>query len=283
MRIVVVNNDGGGIFEFLPQAGQIDREEFEALLGTPLGLEPERVAALYGIGYARLESLDRLAGARRHRADRARTDRGRERRPARAAARARRRRGRQRAGRDVGWPRTEPKGRDEAARRDPSPHLRDRRHGPPDRLLRACLRRPDDARPRGGRDQARVHRGRRDDHPAPVPGPRRRSAGAAADVRPRPARSFRAQRRQRGCVLGAAATRRRRAERGDGMVADMGSILNRRVHRPGRRRARDRLGETPGSRSDQGVRRAEWTYFQPGESAARRSPVSSAAAAAPRA
>ena len=55
MRIVVVNNDGGGIFEFLPQAGQIEREEFEALLGTPLGLEPERVAALYGIGYARLE------------------------------------------------------------------------------------------------------------------------------------------------------------------------------------------------------------------------------------
>jgi len=63
VRIVVVNNDGGGIFEFLPQAGQIDREEFEAVLGTPLGLEPERVAALYGIGYARLESLDRLAGA----------------------------------------------------------------------------------------------------------------------------------------------------------------------------------------------------------------------------
>ena len=56
MRIVVINNDGGGIFEFLPQAGQIDRDEFEALLGTPLGLEPERVAALYGTSrYARLD------------------------------------------------------------------------------------------------------------------------------------------------------------------------------------------------------------------------------------
>ena len=32
-----INNDGGGIFEFLPQAGQVERDEFEALLGTPLG------------------------------------------------------------------------------------------------------------------------------------------------------------------------------------------------------------------------------------------------------
>ena len=62
VRIVVVNNDGGGIFEFLPQAGQIDREEFEGVLGTPLGLEPERVAALHGIDYARLDALDELAG-----------------------------------------------------------------------------------------------------------------------------------------------------------------------------------------------------------------------------
>ncbi len=38
VRIVVLNNDGGGIFEFLPQAGQVDRDEFEALLGTPVGL-----------------------------------------------------------------------------------------------------------------------------------------------------------------------------------------------------------------------------------------------------
>jgi 2-succinyl-5-enolpyruvyl-6-hydroxy-3-cyclohexene-1-carboxylate synthase len=63
VRIVVVNNDGGGIFEFLPQAGQIDREEFEGVLGTPLGLEPERIAALHGIEHARLDALDELAGA----------------------------------------------------------------------------------------------------------------------------------------------------------------------------------------------------------------------------
>ena len=45
VRVVVLNNDGGGIFEFLPQADQIERGEFEALLGTPLGVEPARIAA----------------------------------------------------------------------------------------------------------------------------------------------------------------------------------------------------------------------------------------------
>ncbi len=60
VRIVVINNGGGGIFEFLPQAGLLERTEFEALLGTPLGLEPERVAALYGLEYVRLESLAAL-------------------------------------------------------------------------------------------------------------------------------------------------------------------------------------------------------------------------------
>ena len=49
----MINNDGGGIFEFLPQAEQIERDEFEALLGTPLGLDPARVAALHGLPHTR--------------------------------------------------------------------------------------------------------------------------------------------------------------------------------------------------------------------------------------
>ena len=65
MRIVVLNNDGGGIFEFLPQAEQLDRDEFEALLGTPLGLDPARIAAVYDLPHARVERLDRLAEAAR--------------------------------------------------------------------------------------------------------------------------------------------------------------------------------------------------------------------------
>lgn len=67
VRIVVLNNDGGGIFEFLPQAGQVARAEFEAAFGTPLGLAVDRLAALYGIEYHRLAEVGHLAGIPRDR------------------------------------------------------------------------------------------------------------------------------------------------------------------------------------------------------------------------
>ena len=60
VRIVVLDNSGGGIFEFLPQAEALDRDEFESLLGTPSGLEVERIAGLYGIEHRRVERLDDL-------------------------------------------------------------------------------------------------------------------------------------------------------------------------------------------------------------------------------
>jgi 2-succinyl-5-enolpyruvyl-6-hydroxy-3-cyclohexene-1-carboxylate synthase len=60
VRIVVLNNGGGGIFEFLPQSGQIERGEFEALFGTPVGLDLARVAALFDIPHSRIERLDDL-------------------------------------------------------------------------------------------------------------------------------------------------------------------------------------------------------------------------------
>ena len=63
VRIVVANNDGGGIFEFLPQAGQVTRGEFEAIFGTPLGLDLTALAALYELEYHRIErvaDLERL-------------------------------------------------------------------------------------------------------------------------------------------------------------------------------------------------------------------------------
>lgn len=63
VRIVVTNNDGGGIFEFLPQAEQVNREEFETIFGTPLGLELERIAALFGLPFRRLASASELADA----------------------------------------------------------------------------------------------------------------------------------------------------------------------------------------------------------------------------
>jgi 2-succinyl-5-enolpyruvyl-6-hydroxy-3-cyclohexene-1-carboxylate synthase len=60
IRIVVINNSGGGIFEFLPQADLIEREEFEALFATPSGLSVERIAALHGVPYRRITALDDL-------------------------------------------------------------------------------------------------------------------------------------------------------------------------------------------------------------------------------
>jgi 2-succinyl-5-enolpyruvyl-6-hydroxy-3-cyclohexene-1-carboxylate synthase len=63
LRIVVLDNRGGGIFEFLPQADQVERAEFEALLGTPVDIEIARVAALHGLPHARVEDLDELAEA----------------------------------------------------------------------------------------------------------------------------------------------------------------------------------------------------------------------------
>ena len=76
VRFVVSNNAGGGIFEFLPQAEALDRGEFEALLGTPVGVEIERLAALHEIRYERVEDLSRLgATAGAHAILEVRTDR----------------------------------------------------------------------------------------------------------------------------------------------------------------------------------------------------------------
>ncbi|HEY8309207.1 MAG TPA: 2-succinyl-5-enolpyruvyl-6-hydroxy-3-cyclohexene-1-carboxylic-acid synthase [Gemmatimonadaceae bacterium] len=59
--IVVLNNDGGGIFSFLPQSTQPDH--FEQLFGTPHGLTFESVAKLYGAQYALVSSIDSLRTA----------------------------------------------------------------------------------------------------------------------------------------------------------------------------------------------------------------------------
>jgi 2-succinyl-5-enolpyruvyl-6-hydroxy-3-cyclohexene-1-carboxylate synthase len=63
VRIVVVQNEGGGIFHFLPQAESV--EEFEELFGTPTGLELSRVAELYGVEHRRIDALDELDAALR--------------------------------------------------------------------------------------------------------------------------------------------------------------------------------------------------------------------------
>ena len=49
LTIVLLNNDGGGIFHFLPISGE--GEAFEEHVATPHGLAFERVAELYGLRY----------------------------------------------------------------------------------------------------------------------------------------------------------------------------------------------------------------------------------------
>jgi 2-succinyl-5-enolpyruvyl-6-hydroxy-3-cyclohexene-1-carboxylate synthase len=63
LTIVVVDNDGGGIFSFLPQAGALDETRFELLFGTPHGVDLVGLAAAHGIGGRRLDGQDEVAEA----------------------------------------------------------------------------------------------------------------------------------------------------------------------------------------------------------------------------
>ena len=49
LTIVVVDNGGGGIFSFLPQAGSVAPERFELLYGTPQGVSVPGLAGLHGV------------------------------------------------------------------------------------------------------------------------------------------------------------------------------------------------------------------------------------------
>jgi 2-succinyl-5-enolpyruvyl-6-hydroxy-3-cyclohexene-1-carboxylate synthase len=63
VRIVVIDNAGGGIFHFLPQEGALPEDEFEALLGTPRGVDVGKTAALFDLPHSHLESLAGLPDA----------------------------------------------------------------------------------------------------------------------------------------------------------------------------------------------------------------------------
>lgn len=61
LTILLVNNNGGGIFSFLPQAA--DETYFEALFGTPLHIDFRHAAALYGADYVLAENDEILKDA----------------------------------------------------------------------------------------------------------------------------------------------------------------------------------------------------------------------------
>ena len=58
LTIILHNNDGGGIFEYLPQKGT---KHFDYLFSTSQGLDYSGAAKLYGCGYTKISSLDELS------------------------------------------------------------------------------------------------------------------------------------------------------------------------------------------------------------------------------
>lgn len=64
--MVVVDNAGGGIFSFLPQAGALPPARFEKLFGTPQSVDIVAVVRAFGFGVSRLESVadvEKLVGS----------------------------------------------------------------------------------------------------------------------------------------------------------------------------------------------------------------------------
>lgn len=56
ITIVILNNDGGGIFSYLPQASEPNH--FEELFGTPTGLTFEHIGAMYDAQYASVHTKE---------------------------------------------------------------------------------------------------------------------------------------------------------------------------------------------------------------------------------
>ncbi|WP_110114227.1 2-succinyl-5-enolpyruvyl-6-hydroxy-3-cyclohexene-1-carboxylic-acid synthase [Bacillus sp. CGMCC 1.16541] len=56
LTVVLVNNDGGGIFSFLPQSKE--EKHFESLFGTPTGIDYEHVVNMYGGTFLKAKTWD---------------------------------------------------------------------------------------------------------------------------------------------------------------------------------------------------------------------------------
>ena len=61
LTIVLINNDGGGIFSFLPQAMYPDH--FEQLFGTPTGLDFRLAVEMYGGQFEKVTSWEQFRKA----------------------------------------------------------------------------------------------------------------------------------------------------------------------------------------------------------------------------
>jgi len=60
LTILVMNNDGGGIFSYLPQSTV--EAHYEDLFGTPTALEFQDIAHMYNMDYVRVDTIAELSG-----------------------------------------------------------------------------------------------------------------------------------------------------------------------------------------------------------------------------
>lgn len=63
VRIIVVNNDGGSIFSFLPQAQFVTDQDFETIYGTPHGTSFEQLSSAHALAYRRASNHAELQEA----------------------------------------------------------------------------------------------------------------------------------------------------------------------------------------------------------------------------
>ena len=61
IKILLINNNGGGIFSFLPQASQ--PKHFELLFGTPVDLDFSHVVKMYGGTFDTISSWDQFTSS----------------------------------------------------------------------------------------------------------------------------------------------------------------------------------------------------------------------------
>ena len=61
LRLVIVDNNGGGIFSFLPQAAALDNDVFETFWGTPQAVDLVALATAHGLPARRADDARGVA------------------------------------------------------------------------------------------------------------------------------------------------------------------------------------------------------------------------------